>query len=494
MFQTSSISLISFLLLVSLNGIAPFKEDDTCSNNNSGNCTCSNNNNHNNENGVYNDHTCTENRPYAWCLPPGYQKEDDPFRYTYLTNESLPWSYDFKFIIKEISNVNDKAQSISVSMYFGVSWFEPRIKINESAEDWTEDKMGPPNEVNVSPETLKYLWYPELEIYGLERFNLHRVLKEMSGVRIIRNQTIHYELRVVITISCQMTFDSYPLDSHLCPFQIGSYYGTTTTVTCSSYYEFDEERQRSLQHFIKILPLPEEEKIVKLPSGLYAACGFAVQLDRMRMQNIIQVYLPSTMFVMVSWVSFLIKPEVVPGRMALLITLFLVLTNIFNGVKASAPVSKRLNAIDLYLVVCIFLVFAALVEYSVILFMQKRLRQPNFPRKLESLDPPSSRIVEEQPSKGTKYVLSSPQSPSSRPSSIGGSSKNQNEVETKFHKTDEGGRVEIKGVEKRQMQITIHPHDRHSTDSLCDNIDSVALWVSPVVFICFNIIYWMTYF
>ena len=48
-----------------------------------------------------------------------------------------------------------------------------------------------------------------------------------------------------------------------------------------------------------------------------------------------------------SWVSFLIKPEVVPGRwvpgcssnialtyrMALLVTLFLVLINIFNSVR-----------------------------------------------------------------------------------------------------------------------------------------------------------------
>ena len=49
-------------------------------------------------------------------------------------------------------------------------------------------------EINVSPESLKYIWYPELEIYGLERFGRQRVLKEMSGVRIRKNQTIHYEL------------------------------------------------------------------------------------------------------------------------------------------------------------------------------------------------------------------------------------------------------------------------------------------------------------
>jgi len=78
------------------------------------------------------------------------------------------------------------------------------------------------------------------------------------------------------------------------------------------------------------------------------------------MQFVVQVYLPSFMFVIVSWVSFLVKPEVVPGRMAMLVTLFLVLINIFNSVREGAPISSRLNAVDLYLVVCIFFVFGKL--------------------------------------------------------------------------------------------------------------------------------------
>ena len=32
-------------------------------------------------------------------------------------------------------------------------------------------------------------------------------------------------------------------------------------------------------------------------------------------------YLPSGLFVVVSWTSFLIPPEIIPGRMALLVTL-----------------------------------------------------------------------------------------------------------------------------------------------------------------------------
>ena len=116
-------------------------------------------------------------------------------------------------------------------------------------------------------------------------------------------------------------------------FFLHSDYDTNKTVKCSSEYVYDESRQRSLQHFIEFEPLPEKDLSVVLPSGAYAACGFQIRLVRKTMQYLVQVYLPSCMFVVVSWVSFLIKPEVVPGRMALLVTLFLVLINIFNSVR-----------------------------------------------------------------------------------------------------------------------------------------------------------------
>ena len=43
------------------------------------------------------------------------------------------------------------------------------------------------------------------------------------------------------------------------------------------------------------------------------------------------------LFVVVSWISFVVPPDVIPGRMALLITLFLVLVNIFNSVTTNTP-------------------------------------------------------------------------------------------------------------------------------------------------------------
>ena len=147
------------------------------------------------------------------------------------------------------------------------------------------------------------MWCPELEIYGLETFGRQSVLKEMSGVRIMKNKTINYELgwggqhdrsskntskklflRVRITISCRMNFDDYPLDAHTCQFQVGSCksltqkritpevvfisdYDTKDMVTCTAKFIYDLKRQRSLQHFLTIEDLPEQFHTVVIPSG-----------------------------------------------------------------------------------------------------------------------------------------------------------------------------------------------------------------------------------
>ena len=46
--------------------------------------------------------------------------------------------------------------------------------------------------------------------------------------------------------------------------------------------------------------------------------------------------------------------------------------------RERAPISSKLNAIDLYLVVCIFLVFGALMEYAAILLLLKKRRKPKY--------------------------------------------------------------------------------------------------------------------
>ena len=75
-------------------------------------------------------------------------------------------------------------------------------------------------------------------------------------------------------------------------------------------------------------------------------------------------------------------PPLFPGRMALLVTLFLVLVNIFNSVTANAPKAEGLTAVETWVVMCILHVFCVLCEYAFILkLLQTEKRRADAARR-----------------------------------------------------------------------------------------------------------------
>ena len=67
-------------------------------------------------------------------------------------------------------------------------------------------------------------------------------------------------------------------------------------------------------------------------SGNYSVYGMEIKLSRCVSPYLLNVYLPTAIFVVMSWVSFLIPTDVVPARIVLLVTLCLVIINTFNNV------------------------------------------------------------------------------------------------------------------------------------------------------------------
>ena len=96
-------------------------------------------------------------------------------------------------------------------------------------------------------------------------------------------------------------------------------------------------------------------------SGNYSVTGFELTLRRKMSHYIITYYFPAGMFVIVSWISFLVPPESVPGRMTILVTVFLVLVNIFNSITSNIPRADGLTAIESFVIICIVFVFGALI-------------------------------------------------------------------------------------------------------------------------------------
>ena len=82
---------------------------------------------------------------------------------------------------------------------------------------------------------------------------------------------------------------------------------------------------------------PGDRRLYYGDLGNFSLAGFQFRLQRHMGKYVMNYHLPSGLFVLVSWISFFISPAVVPGRMGLLVTMFLVLINTFNTINSKSP-------------------------------------------------------------------------------------------------------------------------------------------------------------
>ena len=96
-----------------------------------------------------------------------------------------------------------------------------------------------------------------------------------------------------------------------------------------------------------------------------------IQLERRLSIHVTQTFIPSTMFVFISWLSLFIPAEYVPGRMALCVTTLLTLVTMFSSQRSFAPSTAYLKSSDIWMFGCLFTVFTVLSEYCLVLYARK---------------------------------------------------------------------------------------------------------------------------
>ena len=131
-------------------------------------------------------------------------------------------------------------------------------------------------------------------------------------------------MQLIITMECKFSYEGYPMDNQQCKIR------------------FSSDRLKRLTFF-----LDDPFGICKKSNKAYQRNGFDVSpacvndtednpeigldffLQRDITVHLFQHYIPSAMIVCVSQASFHIPLSAIPGRISLVVTLFLALTNIF---------------------------------------------------------------------------------------------------------------------------------------------------------------------
>ena len=82
---------------------------------------------------------------------------------------------------------------------------------------------------------------------------------------------------------------------------------------------------------------------------------------------LVQVYIPATLVVIISWVSFWLRRDAVTARVGLTVATVLIMTNQMSTVNTALPKISYIKAIDVYLGACFCMVFGALFGMEQIL-------------------------------------------------------------------------------------------------------------------------------
>ena len=106
---------------------------------------------------------------------------------------------------------------------------------------------------------------------------------------------------------------------------------------------------------------------------------------------LIQIYIPASLIVIISWVSFwlhrvcrtslsfpdifkiIFRQNATPARVQLGVTTVLTMTTLMSSTNAALPKISYVKSIDVFLGTCFIMVFASLLEYATVGYMGKRI-------------------------------------------------------------------------------------------------------------------------
>ena len=88
---------------------------------------------------------------------------------------------------------------------------------------------------------------------------------------------------------------------------------------------------------------PLSDQTLNKNSEMFSVTGFVVELKRSPIPFYMNVYLPTGLLTIMSFIGFLIPVELVPGRMALLVTVFLMLVNTSSVERNRSPMVNYLQ-------------------------------------------------------------------------------------------------------------------------------------------------------
>ena len=204
---------------------------------------------------------------------------------------------------------------------------------------WSDSKIRIPPDyprngsISLSVEVADKIWIPDLYVPATSDYNgLKESIQSISlevkpGNPFHENTTfVKYRVEFKAKVYCAFFLSRYPLDVQNCKFRFGSKANDVKFIFFDPENKFHHSSKFEAVEFEVDLTFPT---ISLNDTDKNAPVGFDIRMQRIISPFIFKIYLPCIAIVVASSISFIVPLSAIPGRIALMVTQFLTLTNLF---------------------------------------------------------------------------------------------------------------------------------------------------------------------
>merc|ERR1712227_434191 len=277
-----------------------------------------------------------------------------------------PLNVSINLFISSFDSIAETTMDFGLTFIMRLRWQDPRMMFPDIQGEKT---LNNKTILTMDLKFLDELWVPDVFFANEKSANVHQITSDNKRLRIDSAGFIYLEMRLSATLSCHMRFEHFPMDVQVCSIQIESFAydmedvdfnWATPAIDLANNIELPQFRLKG--HILENCSSPR---------GQFACVEGKFILSRQMGYYLIQCYVPTTLIVMLSWISFWISIKATPARVSLGITTVLTITSQRASMAAALPMVSYVMAIDIWMSLCMAYVFAAVVEYAVANFIQK---------------------------------------------------------------------------------------------------------------------------
>ena len=275
--------------------------------------------------------------------------------------------------LRNILDISETKQQISLETTLRFYWQDTRVT-PKSEHLHGEDSLG--QYVNLHPRAAATLWMPDTFIDQAISLRKPAYYTQTASIRVYNDSSIRYSARMNYDVACAMDFHKFPLDQQVCSVKFESFSYSSSQIQLKWRNESDSQVNSAihLDQFMFNVDLHDNYQTIGYDIT-YPGLIMKITLTRVLSYHLIQTYIPSSLFVILGWLSLFIPQSSVPGRVGMGMTTILTLTAMFNGVRQNVPRVSYVSYLDIWMVMSVIFVNCCMFEFVVVTFMTKLGRE-----------------------------------------------------------------------------------------------------------------------